>query len=461
MSVFYHRVKKGFDINLLGKAEPKLLDIESPNRFAVKPTDFIGMYRPKLLVKVSDEVKAGSPLFYDKALPKVLYTAPVSGEVVEIVRGEKRKLLEVVILADKEVLYEDFGKCTVSGLPKLKKEEIIELLKKSGTWPRIIQRPFGIVANSETMPKNIFISIFDTHPLAPDFDFIYKDDAKYFETGIQILKKLAQDKVIIGAQAQTISQLHKVIEKEDRVEIHQFDGKHPVGNVGIQISHIQPINKNEIVWTIDPYGVIQIGKLFLKGVYDASLTVALSGEVNKPAYYKTYMGACLDKVLKNQIKNPNSRIVSGNVLTGKTVKTNGFLGFYHNLISVIPEGNKPRFLLKDGWLALIKKRPSFYRAWGLFSYLMQAVKKPFTVDTSLNGEYRAFVFTGNLEKVLPMPIYPTHLIKSIMAQDFESMEGLGIYEVIEEDLALCEFIDVSKHPIQKILREGIDLLRTS
>ena len=457
----YHKLKRGFDINLAGKAVETIAADDLARQFALKPTDFVGMYRPKLTVKAGDYVRAGDPVFFDKALPEVFYTAPVSGTVSQVVRGAKRKLLEVIIDRDAEVEYKQYDKYSVSDISKLAPSQILETLTQSGIWPTIIQRPFGIVANPQDKPKSIFLSLFDSHPLAANYDFIYKEESKYFDWGVQILHRLVGAKIYLGAKAGTVSVLQKAVQNNENVEVHSFQGKHPAGNVGVQIAHIEPINKGDIVWTISPFGVIQIGKLFLNGIYDARKIVALAGsEVESPQYFKTYSGTSLANILENRVKNDNVRIISGNVLTGKPITSDGFLSYYDNLISVLPEGNRPRFVLSDGWLAFTKTRLSFYKAWGLLSSLIKS-KKPFELDTSLNGEPRAFVFTGNLEKVLPMPIYPTHLIKAIMAEDFEDMENLGIYELIEEDLALCEFIDVSKHPIQNILREGLDLLRNS
>lgn len=457
----YHKLNKGFNINLAGKAVEKIAPVSFASHFALKPADFVGMYRPKLTVKEGDYVRAGDPVFFDKALPDVLYTAPVSGTVSQIVRGAKRKLLEVILKASEQMEYKQYDKYSVSDIVKLDQSQILETLTQSGIWPNIIQRPFGIVAKPQDKPKSIFISLFDSHPLASNYDFIYKDDAKYFEWGIEVLSRLVQTKIYLGADNDNVSILQKTIQNNEKVEVHTFKGKHPAGNVGIQIAHIEPINKGDIVWTISPFGVIQIGKLFLNGIYDATKLIALAGsEVKTPQYFKTYLGTSVVNIVQNQVKSDNIRIISGNVLTGKPITKTGFLGYYDNLVCVLPEGNRPRFVLSDGWLAFTKKRLSFYKAWGLLSGLIKS-KQPFKLDTSLNGEPRAFVFTGNLEKVLPMPIHPTHLIKAIMAQDFEEMESLGIYEIIEEDLALCEFIDVSKHPIQRLLREGLNLLRNS
>ncbi|WP_027001847.1 Na(+)-translocating NADH-quinone reductase subunit A [Hugenholtzia roseola] len=448
------KIKKGFDIHLVGRAEKTISNGKPAFTYALKPSDFLGMYRPKMLVKEGDRVKAGTPLFYDKRLQSVLYTSPVSGEIAQIKRGEKRAVLEVVILADKEVEYEPFEKYSVSELGKLEAAKAKETLLKSGAWVNLIKRPYGIVADPEEKPKAIFISAFDSHPLAPDYEFLYKNEAPYFQAGIDILGKIANVPIHVTFDAKSeVSPLRSV----RGVEIHTIAGTHPAGNVGVQIHHIAPINKGETVWTIQPYGVIQMGKLFMEGKYDASKLVALTGsEVAKPAYAKTFVGAKISDLLDKNLKSDHVRVISGNVLTGESVGKDGYLGFYHNQVTVIPEGDKPRFILTDGWLAPTQ-RTSIHRAFGLLSFL--SPKKERVLDSSLNGEPRAFVMSGAFEKVMPMDIYPTYLFKAIMAQNYEEMEALGIYELVEEDVALCEFVDVSKHELQLLLREGLNLLR--
>lgn len=452
------KLKKGFDINLAGKAEKKIVSSELSDTFCIKPTDFIGMERPKVLVNVGDTVKAGTPIMLDKKLEKVIYASPVSGEVVEIVRGEKRKLLGIKILADKKIEYVEFPRLSVSDLQHVTHEQALERMLASGVWPNIVQRPYGIVANPDDAPKAIFISAFDTHPLAPDYDFIFKGQEKYFQAGIDILKKFTKGTIHVNVNGN--GEISAVFGNTQRVQINKVSGKHPAGNVGVQIHHLDPINKGDIVWTLNPHGVIQIGKLFLEGCYDAPKVIALAGsEVTEPAYYQTYVGACVDKLLKGKLKSApaNLRVISGNVLTGEQIAADGYMGFYDHLLTVIPEGNHPRFFLTDGWLAPTAKRLSFHRALGLLSFLTP--KKEFALDTSTNGEERAFVMSGTFESIVPMDIYPTHLLKAIMAEDFDEMEALGIYEVIEEDLALCEFVDVSKHKVQQMVREGLDLIR--
>jgi Na+-transporting NADH:ubiquinone oxidoreductase subunit A len=450
------KLKKGYNINLAGKADKKLAECDQPKTFALKPTDFQGIERPKLMVDEGDTVKAGTPILFCKRMEDVKYSAPVSGEIVEVKRGEKRKLLEIKILADKEIKYEEYKKFSVSDLSNIEREEAIELMKKSGVWPNIIQRPYGIVANPEDTPKSIFISSFDTSPLAPDLDFALKGEDKYFQAGIDILGKLTPGKVNLGINGN--GEISGLFSNVKNCEIHKFLGKHPAGNVGVQIHHIDPIVKGDLVWTVSSFGVVQIGKFFLEGKYDASKVVALTGsEVKNPQYYKTFTGACIDAFVKDNVNDGEVRFISGNVLTGEKIKSDGYIGFYDQQVTVIPEGHHSEFL---GWILPSTKKLSFHRAFGLLSFL-NGNDKEYVVDTNTKGEHRAFVQTGVFERVTPMDILPTYLIKAIMAEDYDEMENLGIYEMIEEDIALCEFVDVSKNDLQKILREGLDLMKNS
>lgn len=446
------KLRKGFNINLAGAAKKKVVDSITPNVFALKPSDFQGIQRPKLLVAEGENVKAGTPLMFDKVQPDVMFTAPVSGEVVEIRRGKKRKLLEIKILADQRVEYLNFHKYTISEISNISREEALKQLLPSGIWPRFIQRPYGIMANPKDKPKGIFISSFDSHPLAPGFDYILKGQEQYFQTGLDLLRKLTPGKVHLNIDSDAeVSPLFGAV---TGVQVHKFSGPHPSGNVGVQIHHLDPINKGEIAWTISPYGVVQIGKLFLEGIYDASKIFALAGPpVKNPQFYKTFDGAGIDKFLDNNLTHDNVRFVSGNALTGERIPRDGFLGYYDHLVTVLKEGNQSEFI---GWIMPTSKRLSFHRAFGLLSFLNRNDR--YDLDTNTCGEERAFVQSGVFERVTPMDILPTHLLKAIMAEDYDDMEALGIYEVVEEDLALCEFVDVSKHPIQSIVREGIELM---
>ncbi len=450
----YIRLKKGFNINLAGKAAPKVSEAEQAETFVIKPTDFHGLYMPKPVVKEGDVVKAGTPLFHDKKHDNVVYVAPVSGEIVEIKRGEKRKLLEIKILADKKVESEQFKKYSISEIANLSAAEAKEQLLKSGVWPNIIQRPFGVVADPAATPKAIHISAFDTHPLAPDYSMLFRGQDQAFQVGVDVLKKFAPT---VHVNVHTTSEISTVFSQVKGVEVNKFSGPHPVGCVGVQIHHIDPINKGDVVWTINPFGVIQIGKLFMNGVYDASKVIAVTGsEVKEPQYYKTYTGASIKKFVDRNLNSEHVRCVSGNALTGVNIGKDGHLGFYDHQLTVLPEGDQYEFL---GWIAPGANKLSFHRAFGLLSFFTPS--KEFKLTTNTNGEERAFVQTGVFEQVTPMDILPTHLIKSILADDLDEMEALGIYEVIEEDLALCEFVDVSKHNVQEILRGGIELIQNS
>lgn len=440
------KIKRGVDIKLQGKAEQVYADATMSETFALKPTDFPGV-RLKLAVKEGEEVKAGSPVLFNKDKDQVKFTSPVSGEVVEIVRGEKRKLLEVRILADKETSYEDFGAAD----PKsMQPEAIREKLLQSGCWPMIRQRPYNIIANPEREPRDIFISCFNSAPLGIDLDFAVHGEEKEFQVGVDALSRLTSGKIHLGVDA--TSKPSPVFTNCQGVEIHRFKGPHPAGTVGIQIHKVAPINKGEVVWTLDPQEVIIIGRLFLSGKYDARKNIAVCGsEVTKPRYYKAVMGISVKNMLANNTGNGHNRYISGTVLTGTTIKSNGYLGYYDSQVTVIPENDKERFF---GWITPNLDLFSVSRA--LFSWMQPA--KQYKLTTAMNGEERAFVMSGEYQKVFPFDIYPNQLLKSIMVKDIESMENLGIYEIAEEDFALCEVICTSKIPCQEIVREGLDLM---
>ncbi len=444
------KLNKGFDIALVGKANLTLVPNVISDTYSFKPSDFKGISRPKVLVNEGDNVKAGTPIFRDKQNEHVVFASPVSGEVVAVVRGEKRVPLEIRILADKQTEYVPFRTFSENELASVSVDVIKEQLLQSGVWANIIERPYGVVANPAHAPKSIFISCFDSHPLAPDYEFVFKGQEKYLQAGITALSKLLQKgKVVLGTKAGSLFKSLK------NAEIHEFSGPHPAGNVGVQIHHINPINKGEYVWTTTPYGLQQIGRLFLEGKYDASKIIAVAGsEIKSPQYYSVVSGTNIGKLIENNVKTDNVRYISGNVLTGEKIAKDSYLGFYHNQLTVIPEGNYHEFF---GWVLPSSKKLSFSRALGLFSFL--SFSKPRVLDTNIHGEERAFVQTGEFEKVMPMDILPSFLFKSIIANDFEAMEELGIYELLEEDVALCEFIDVSKMEFQSLLRKGLDALQ--
>lgn len=445
-------LKKGFDINLDGNAIEEIGSEIKSNSFAIKPTDFINITRPKLLVDVGDDVKAGTPVVYDKLSENIMYCSPVSGEVIDIIRGDKRRLEEIRILPDKTNKFLNHKKYSEKEIQKLSREDIIHNLTKSGVWPNLIQRPFGLVADSEVEPKSIHISFFDSSPLAPNYSFIYKEELENIEFGLLVLSKLTNGKIHLNHNSESIKYF-----KNDKYQNNEFSGPHPSGNVGVQIHHIDPVNKNDIVWSTTPAGLIQIGKLFSKGIYDASKIISLVGSsVEKPMYYKCLSGFSVNDIISKNVSDENVRVISGNVLTGTSIGNEGYLGFFDNMITVIPEGNNHAFL---GWIMPVINKLSFQRAFGLLSFLNP--NKKYKLDTNTNGELRAFVQSGVFEKVLPMDILPTYLFKSILANDYDEMEELGIYELVEEDVALCEFVDVSKNEIQKLLRTGLNMLKDS
>ena len=440
-------LNKGLNIRLDGEAEKIFIKTEISDKYAVKPTDFIGL-TPKLLVKEGDEVKAGSPLFIDKYNPEINFVSPVSGKVSEIKRGERRRILEVIIDASKEIVYNNFEKIDIE---KASAQEIKTQLLKAGLWTFIIQRPYGIIANPAHTPKSIFISAFDTAPLAPDVDFVMQDDEEFLQKGINALKKLTNG--VINLNVNGNYNVSKVFTHLKNVELNKIEGIHPAGNVGIQIHHIDPINKGEVVWVINPQDVVAIGRLFEKRIFDAHRIIALTGsEVIHRKYYKTIIGSSVKTILKDNVSGNNFRVISGNVLTGKKIDFEGFIGFYDTQVTVIPEGNHFEFL---GWgMPGLNK---FSASKTFFSWMMPS--KKYKLDTNINGGHRAFVMTNQYEKVVPMDIYPQYLLKAILAEDIDKMEQLGIYEVIEEDLALCEFVCTSKIDVQEILRKGLDLVR--
>lgn len=441
------KIKKGLNISMLGTAEKIIKKADQAEFYAIKPTDFKGI-RPKLIVKAGDKVKAGTPLFFDKFQPEVQFTAPVSGEVVEINRGERRVILEIVIKADSNIEYEEFD---VKNPKDLSREEIIGVLQQSGLWPAIRQRPYSTIANSKDKPKAIFISAFDSAPLAPDMDYVVKDCVECFQTGIDVLKKLTEGTIHLNINADYPAA--ETFTKAKGVQVNQFTGPHPSGNVGIQINKIDPINKGDIVWYTYPQEIISIGRLFQKGIYDATKIIALTGsEVKNPKYFKIINGASIKNLVQNNVNDGELRYISGNVLTGSKITSDGYVGYYDNQVTVIPEGKYHEFF---GWAV-----PGFKKYTASRTFLSWLIPgKKYRLDTNLHGGERAYVMSDEYDKVFPMDIYPVQLIKSILIEDIDKMEQLGIYEVDEEDFALCEYVCTSKIEVQSIIRKGLDLMR--
>ncbi len=440
------KINRGLNIKLKGMADKSISDTKLSALFAVKPPDFLGL-APKLSVKVGHEVKAGTVIFFDKNRPEIKFTSPVSGKIYAIERGARRKILEVVIESNNKQEYEAFKK----GDPnKMSKEDIVENLLNSGIWPFFKQRPYGTVANPESTPKSIFISAFDSAPLGVDYNYVMQNEGKMLQIGIDTLKQLTTGKIHLGIDGSeaTIDAFKSL----KNVEITSYTGKHPAGLVGTHIAKKDPINKGEVVWQLNPQDVVVIGRLFSEGKFCASRTIALVGsEVSKPQYYKTMLGAKISSIIGDLVSNDNVRYISGNVLTGTKVHKEGYLGFYDSSISVIPEGNHFQFF---GWIT-----PNFHKfsiSKTYFSWLMP--NKEYTLDTNFNGGQRAFVVTGQYEKVVPLDIYPVELLKACITKDIDKMEQLGIYEVLEEDFALCDYVCTSKQETQEILRKGLDLM---
>lgn len=440
------KLRKGLNIKLAGKAEKILLPEVPMARYGVRFADFPGLVA-RLEVQEGDRVMAGSVLFHDKSFPEIKYVSPVPGVVREVIRGEKRVLTEVVIDQDGTDKI-DFGAADPLSLSR---EEVKEKLLESGLWPVLRQRPYHIVARPSETPRDVFISAFDSAPLAPDLDFVMTNThGGFLQAGINALTRLTDGKVHISQEAEGT----RVAEMKNlqNVEFHRFSGPHPAGNVGVQIHHIAPVSKGEVVWTVDLQDVVAIGRLFSTGFHDREKIIALAGPAAQHRkYYRIRPGASVSGILKGNLGEGNLRIISGNVLTGKKISPEGSFGFYDNMVTVIPEGDYHEFF---GWATPGLKKFSYWRTF--VSKLLPA--REYMMDTNMHGGHRAFVVTGHYENVLPMDIYPVHLLKAILAGDVELMENLGIYEVAEEDFALCEYIDPSKTEIQEIIRSGISLM---
>ncbi len=440
-------LKKGLDLPISGTAAQNTKKVIVPDVVAVKPTDFRGLV-PKLLVREGDKVLAGTPVLADKMSQNILFASPVSGTVAEVVRGEKRKLLEVRIKADADQEYVDFG---VKKVSELSAEQVRESLLSAGLWPAITQRPYGIIANPETKPKAIFVSAFSTAPLAADTEYALNGQLANIQTGIDALAKLAGCPVHVcvneaNASAAQFSKLQNVI-------LHTVSGKHPAGNVGVQIHHISPVQKGEIVWTVSPVMLAAVGKLFNTGKYDVRRKIAVTGpKAVNPAYVEGYPGISMKDVKEFYNASENLRYVSGDVLTGTNVGAEGFTGFFDNQITILEEGDKYELL---GWAKPFRCK-LFSASRTYFSWLTP--NKKYDMDTNLHGGPRAFVVNDVYGKVLPMDLYPVYLLKACLANDIDNMEKYGIYEVIEEDLALCEYVCPSKIYIQQIITDGIALM---
>ena len=433
-------LKKGLDIPVKGAAAREVIKTVSADIVAIKPTDFKGLV-PRLLVKEGDHVLAGSPVMADKMRPEILFTSPVSGTVNAIVRGEKRKLLAVLVKADGKQEAVDFGAKAPQSADDAKK-----LLLNSGLWGALIQRPYGIMASPDVTPKAIFISSFNTAPLAADTDFTLDGKLQDVQAGVDLLARIAPVHLSINKAVEASTLFHKV----ENAVLHTVSGKHPAGNVGVQISHIAPIQKGETVWTVSPVLLAAIGHVVNTGKLDLTRKVAVTG----PAATKTAYVTCLPGTPVESIAHvmPDVRVIGGDVLTGEILGADGYLGFFQDQLTLLREGYEREWF---GWAKPF--RPKVHSSsWCYFSWLTP--KKQYDMDTNLHGGPRACVETKCFEDVTPMDIFPIYLIKACLAGDIEKMEKFGIYEVLPEDLALCDYVDPSKNEIQAIIQKGIDLM---
>lgn len=516
-------IRKGLDLPIAGQAELRLTDARNIETYAIKPTDFVGL-TPKLLVEEGTIVSKGDALFVDKQDERIKFTSPIAGKVKAIVRGEKRKLLEVVVETDCKSAYstgsdyksEPTTEQTTNKLPQTA-NEIKAAMLQCGLWPMLRQRPFGTVACPDDTPKAIFVSAFDSAPLAPDYDFIMQGREEWFKKGLEALAKLTEGMVHVCFRpdqkldcfhhASLVAGFPRKCSAFDGVNdakrgkqsperaartttgdfnprttqliTHYIKGPHPAGNIGTQIAHIDPINKGEVIWTMNIQDVAVLGELVTTGVYNPEKVIAVAGpQTANPHYYRITAGACVAPIIAGQIPNPDypaldpkteasgSRIISGNILSGTQIAVDGFVGAYDSLLSILPEGDYYDFM---GWLMPGFKKFSFSRTF-LSGFMPKSTFKPLGInlprfekfwkfDTNTHGDERPLVFTGNFERVFPFNIYPTQLIKACIVGDIELMENLGIYEVEPEDFALCEFIDTSKTNIQVIVRETLEKLR--
>ena len=440
------KLSKGLDMNLKGKAVKEKTNIVRGSELALTPDAFVGM-TPKVVVKEGDMVKAGDALFVNKQYPDVKFASPVSGQVSAVIRGERRKVLCVKVKADQEQQYVDYGKKDVA---QLDGEAVKQALLEAGLFGYIDQLPYAVSTNPETQPKAIFVSALRDKPLAADFEFELEGNENDFQTGLTALSKMAKTYLGIGSQ-QTATALTQAKD----VEVNIFDGPCPAGNVGVQVNHLDPVNKGETVWTVDPSAVIFFGRLFNTGKVDLRRLIAVAGsEVERPAYVEALVGDRVGDLLAGNLKEgKNLRIINGNVLTGKPCSLDDYVGAHTSEITVIPEGDDADEFL--GWILPRFKQFSVNRSY--FSWLCG--KKSYALDARIKGGERHMIMSGEYDKVLPMDIYGEYLIKAIIAGDIDRQEALGIYEVSPEDFALAEFVDSSKLELQRIVREGLVVLR--
>ena len=441
------KIKNGLTIKLKGAAENILKKAALPESVSLNPSDF-HLIVPKMALKVGEKVSQGSVVFFSKKDERIKFCSPVDGTIRDIVRGAKRKIIEIIIDVEK-------NQNLISPNPQvfadLNTDQIKTILLESGCWPFVKQRPYDVIANPSDNPKSIFISGFNSAPISADLQIILDDQKEEFKEGINVLSKLTSGEINICVNDTSSTFISEI----ENVKIHKINGPHPSGNVGVQIHHIDPVNSGDRVWTLGAEDVAIIGRYFMTGIYNPIRTIAVSGPpVKYPKYYKTIVGTQLNKIIDDTgiDINDSLRIINGDVLSGRKVEHDNYLGFYNNTLSVLREGNRYRMF---GWIPFVNNKvPSMYKT--SFSWLFP--NKEYDLDTNLNGEERAFVVTGEMEKVFPMDILPMQLLKECMAGNIEKMESLGIYEVAPEDFSLIDYSSSSKIEAQYIIRQGLDLM---
>ena len=437
------KVKKGHNINIAGVASREILAPQKNNTVSLSPENF-RYIKPKLLVKENDAVKLGDPIFFDKLSPEVKWPAIASGKISKIVYGERRSIKEIIFSVDTNIENEQSN----SEQKKLdNKDDVVNYLLEKNMWPFITQRPFNKVANPSDKPKCIIVSLANTAPLSVDYNFTLASNKDSIVNALSNLKKLTEGKVFVAVNPGEFDYLSDL----DFIDIVQVEGPHPSGNIGVILNHVNPINKKDVVWTVQGHHLPILGKLFSDGIFDPSITINLSGPaVSSPSYFKSRIGTSLESYCKGNLSTDQVRIISGDVLTGKESTINGYLGFYNSSISIIEESFDRSFV---GWL-----HPGGSSKYSIFNAYLGSNKSPYNFTTLQNGSHRAFVPIEAWEKVFPMNIYINALLRSIEANDFEEMEQLGIYECDEEDVALCSFVCPSKTDVGGVIRKGLDTI---
>ena len=441
------KLRKGLDINLKGKAAKQKFSVKAAAQYALVPDDFVGM-TPKVVVREGDKVKAGDALFVNKKQTDVKFASPVSGVVQAVVRGDRRKVLRVVVEADKDQQYVDFGQKQVASLDG---DAVVKALLEAGLFGYINQLPYAVSTTPDQKPRAVFVSALRDMPLAGDFEYELQGNEEDFQTGLTALSKVAPVYLGIGAK-----QTSKALTEAKDVEVNVFDGPCPAGNVGVQVNNIAPVNKGEVVWTVNPTAVIFFGRLFRTGKVDLRRLVAVAGsEITKPEYAEVLVGQPIADLLEGRLAAKNHvRIINGNPLTGRKATMDDFVGGHTSEITVIPEGDNVDEML--GWI--LPRTNDFSVSRSYFSWLF-GKNKEYALDARVKGGERHMIMSGEYDKVLPMDIYAEYLIKAIIAGDIDRMEQLGIYEVAPEDFAVAEFVDSSKLELQHIVRQGLDMLR--